>query len=219
MVKESTCQCRRCKKHQFDPWVGKIPWRRKWQPTPVFLLGKSHGQRSLVGSIGSQRVRHEWSNLAHMHTSVLLDNCHDEIYWNRNSRTCECEPLWKFCLCRCHQFQMRSWQRALIQYDLGPNKKRKWSCSFVSDSLQPADCSLPGSSVHGIFQARVLEWVAISFSRGSSQYRDQTWVSRTAGRLFTVWATREVLQKIKNRITLWLSNSTLGYFSEENLKQ
>ena len=34
----------------FDPWVGKIPWGRKWQPTPVFLPGESHGQRSLVGS-------------------------------------------------------------------------------------------------------------------------------------------------------------------------
>ena len=44
--KEFTCQCRRC---SFDPWVRKIPWRRKWQPIPVFLLGKSHGQRSLVG--------------------------------------------------------------------------------------------------------------------------------------------------------------------------
>ena len=43
--KESTCQCRRCKRHRFDPWVGKIPWRRKWQPTPVFLPGKFHGQR------------------------------------------------------------------------------------------------------------------------------------------------------------------------------
>ena len=43
--RESTCQCRR---HRFDPWVGKIPWR-KWQPTPVFLPGKSHGQRSLAG--------------------------------------------------------------------------------------------------------------------------------------------------------------------------
>ena len=42
----------------------------------------------------------------------------------------------------------------------------------------PMDCSLPGSSVHGIFQAIVLEWIAISFSRGSSQPRDQTWVSR-----------------------------------------
>ena len=47
--KESTCQCSRCKRHGFDPWVGKIPWRRKWQPTPVFLPGNFHGQRSLGG--------------------------------------------------------------------------------------------------------------------------------------------------------------------------
>ena len=44
--KEPTCQCGRC---GFDPWDGKTPWRRKWQHTPVFLPGKSHGQRSLVG--------------------------------------------------------------------------------------------------------------------------------------------------------------------------
>ena len=54
------------------------------------------------------------------------------------------------------------------------------------------DCSLPGSSVHGIFQARILEWVAISFSRRSSWPRDWTWVSHIVGRCFTVWATREV---------------------------
>ena len=52
-------------------------------------------------------------------------------------------------------------------------------------------CSPPDSSIHGIFQARVLKWVAISFSRGSSWPRDQTQVSRRAGRCFTVWATRE----------------------------
>ena len=56
------------------------------------------------------------------------------------------------------------------------------------------DCSLPGSSVHGIFQARVLEWVAIPFSRGSSWPRGQTRVSCIIGRCFTVWATREVHQ-------------------------
>ena len=50
----------------------------------------------------------------------------------------------------------------------------------------PMDCSLPGSSIHGIFQARILEWVAISFSRGSPQPRDQTWVSRTAGSFYTI---------------------------------
>ena len=46
--KEPACQCRRPKRCRFDPWVGKIPWRRAWQPTPVFLPGESHGQRSLV---------------------------------------------------------------------------------------------------------------------------------------------------------------------------
>ena len=56
----------------------------------------------------------------------------------------------------------------------------------------PMDCSLPGSSVHGIFQARVLEWVAISFSRGSSRPRDRTQVSRIVGRCFTVWATNRL---------------------------
>ena len=67
------------------------------------------------------------------------------------------------------------------------------SCPALCD---PMDCSLPGLSVHGIFQARVLEWGAISFSRGSSRPRDQTWVSRIVGRHFTVWATREAPQKI-----------------------
>ena len=47
--KESACQCKRHRRHSFDPWVGKIPWRRKWQPTPIFLPGKFHGQRSLAG--------------------------------------------------------------------------------------------------------------------------------------------------------------------------
>ena len=62
------------------------------------------------------------------------------------------------------------------------------SCPTLRD---PRDCSLPGSSVHGVFQARVLEWVAISFSRGFSPPRDRTPVSCIAGRRFTVWATRE----------------------------
>ena len=62
------------------------------------------------------------------------------------------------------------------------------SCSTLCN---PVDCSLPGSSVRGIFQARVLKWVAISFSRGSSRPRDWIWVSRIVGRRFTVWATGE----------------------------
>ena len=62
------------------------------------------------------------------------------------------------------------------------------SCSTLCD---PVDCTPPGSSVHGILQARILEWVAISFSRGSSWPRDWTQLSCTAGRHFNLWATRE----------------------------
>ena len=47
--KESACLCRRHRRHGFDHWVRKIPWRRKWWPSPIFLPGKSHGQRNLVG--------------------------------------------------------------------------------------------------------------------------------------------------------------------------
>ena len=57
------------------------------------------------------------------------------------------------------------------------------SCPTFCD---PMECSLPGSSLHGILQARILEWVAISFSRGSSQLRDRTWVSCIAGRHFNL---------------------------------
>ena len=63
--KESVCQCRRCKRPRFNPWVGRIPWRRAWQLTPVFLPGESHGQRSLAGySPEWHRVGHDWSDLA-----------------------------------------------------------------------------------------------------------------------------------------------------------
>ena len=67
----------------------------------------------------------------------------------------------------------------------------------------PMDCILPGSSVHEIFHARVLEWVAISFSRGSSWPRDRTPVSRTAGRRFTIWATREAPKYVKYITEHW----------------
>ena len=64
--------------------------------------------------------------------------------------------------------------------------------------FNPIDYSPPGSSVHGIFQARILEWVAISFSRESSQPGDRTQVSCTAGRFFTIWATREANSKAED---------------------
>ena len=72
-------------------------------------------------------------------------------------------------------------------------KKESESAQLCPTLCDPMDYSLPGSSVHEIFQAVVLEWIAISFPRGSSQPRDRTWVSRIVDRRFTVWATREAL--------------------------
>ena len=72
----------------------------------------------------------------------------------------------------------------------------------VSNSLNPMDCSLSGSSVHGILQARMLEWVTIPFSRGSSWPKDQTQVSCIAGRFLTVWATREAFCLLTDFLSL-----------------
>ena len=69
------------------------------------------------------------------------------------------------------------------------------------------DYSLPGPSIHGILQARILEWVAISFSRGSSRSRDRTWVSHIAGRCFNLWTTRGALVYSKWLTFIWLMNS------------
>ena len=65
--KESACQCRR---QGFDPWIGKIPWKKKWQPTPVFLLGESYGQRSLVGY--SPWGRKESDTTDHTHIYIYI---------------------------------------------------------------------------------------------------------------------------------------------------
>ena len=79
---------RRCR---FHPWVGKIPWRRKWQPTPVFLPGKSHGQTSLAGYSpeGCKRVRH-----------ILATKTTVYIYQSQSpSSSLLCPPLPCFCSC------------------------------------------------------------------------------------------------------------------------
>ena len=84
------------------------------------------------------------------------------------------------------------------------------SCLTLCD---PVDCSPPGSSLHGILQARILEWVAISFSRGSSWPRDQTQVSCIAGRRFNLWATREAQSPVLNPCGL---NSQIPLTSSRN---
>ena len=91
-------------------------------------------------------------------------------------------------------------------------------CVFC-DSLRPPDCSSPGSSVHGILQERILEWVVIPFCKGSSLLRDQTWVSCIEGGFFTIWATREVHVFISSYLKLCLPVSVrhlLPHFSPQS---
>ena len=74
LVVKNACQCRRCNRCRLDPWVGKSLWSRKWQPTLVFLPGKFHGQRSLMGYSlwSSKRVGHDWACTHHQETWFIL---------------------------------------------------------------------------------------------------------------------------------------------------
>ena len=89
-------------------------------------------------------------------------------------------------------------------------------CMLVAQSCltfcDPMDCSPPDLSVHGLLQARILEWVVIPFSTGSSQPRDQTWVSRIGSGSFTIWATKEAPIK-------WNSNKDVEHQGWEKLPQ
>ena len=79
----------------------------------------------------------------------------------------------------------------------------------------PMDSGPPGSSVNGILQVRTPEWVAIPFSRGSSQPRDWTWVFHITGRLFTVWATREAPHASK--VMLKILHARLKHYANQEL--
>ena len=198
-----------------------LTWRRKWQPTPVFLPGESQGQGSLVGYRLWGHTESDTTEHTCVHSSYLYFK--HEVF----------KELWILCglpLCGlpfCGLPLWPSWQRIHLQcgrpgFDPWVGKipwrrerlpipvfwpgefyglyspwgrkeldmteqlsfsvirvfpvKVKWSevaqsCLTLCD---PMDCSLPGSSVHGIFQALVLEWIAISFSRVSFWPRDRT---------------------------------------------
>ena len=88
-------------------------------------------------------------------------------------------------------------------------------CVIVTQSYptlcSPINCSPPGSSVHGILQARILEWVAMPFSRGSSQPKDRTWVSLIESRFFTIWSTWES-RKSRDVLRWWVLLLPLCYF-------
>ena len=125
--KESARQCRR---HRFNPWVRKILWRMKWQPTPVFLPGKSHGWRTLAGysSWGCKES--------------------DTTYWlnNSNSR----ERGWE-CFCSGHRLSLNP----PAQYSTSACSQlcwKSWNSHFLIKPLQPPICWVPGSLAESLYQ-------------------------------------------------------------------
>ena len=88
----------RCRKCGFDPWLGKIPWRRKWEPTPVFLPEKSHGQRSLAGCGPRGRKESDTTERAHTHTHT---HTHTHVILNHLVHNTSVRIRWSECLVNC----------------------------------------------------------------------------------------------------------------------
>ena len=173
-------------------------WRRQWHPTPVLLPGKSHGWRSLVGCSPWGREESDMTQRLHFDFSL---SCIGE--GNGNPLQCSCleNPrdggAWWAAVHGVTQSRTRL-KRLGSGGNVGEASQQYyvWCDNVVSNSCDPMDCISSGSSVHGISQASTLQWVAISFCRGSPWPRDQTQVSYItdtsciAGRFYTDWATR-----------------------------
>ena len=187
----------RHKRCEFDLWVGKIPWGRERQPNPVFLPGKFHG-------------RGAWQATIH--------GGHKESNMTEDARTSETEYL----LLKWLINYVSLFSHSVVSDSLPPHGLQnirlpcpslfpkvaqihvqwgfpesiffvygffaQWCPLFVTPRTAASQAPLS----MGILQARILEWIAIPFSRGTSRPRGRNWVSCLAGSLLTVWATREV---------------------------
>ena len=153
---------------RLHPWAGRIPWRSKWPPTPVFLLGESHGQRSPSGYRPWGRKESDRTEQLSTHACMRTHPSHgrkatgntqgtrDNVARFPGKHHLAGHPPWALkrevdgcCVCE--------------------------SCSVMPDSLR----------LHGILQARILEWVAFPFSRVPSQLRNRPGVSCIAGGFLT----------------------------------
>ena len=161
-----------------------VPVAEHCPPEPPQETLKHSSVSVSVGSLAPVRTRFLWALWASLAERGLILNASLPLLLSH----------WGFCFALGHGVSPHS-RSSTAQLPL--HKLHLWllDCKVVSNSLRPHDCSLPGSSVHEISQARVLEWVAISFSRGFFPPRDRTWVSSIAGRCFTVWATNNLPQK------------------------
>ena len=112
--KESTCQC------EFHPWVGKLPWRRKWQPTPVFLPGEFHGQKSLVGPCDHTEV----DMIEHTYTSFLfptVSNPKVSLVWGQSLPSSSVGPvITSLCTESIHIYYFLNWLGNIIFFRKSP---------------------------------------------------------------------------------------------------
>ena len=148
LVAQTVKNLLQCRRRVFHSWVRKIPWRRKWQPTPVFLPENPMDRGAWWATVHG--VTKSQTQLS-MHTCTRVAELKNWIYGH--------------------------W----IAIKTNSESEVTQSCPTLCDP-----------SIYGVFQARVLEWGTISFSRRSSRPRDWTQVSCIAGRHFTIWATREI---------------------------
>ena len=116
-----------------------------------------------------------------------------DLLWNEPVRSLYHVYIWYVYICNIHRSIYSTYN--FKQFSLNNSLNKSEVTQLCPTLCNPVDCSLPGSSVHGIFQAIVLEWIVISFSRGSSRPKDRTQVSCIVDRRFTAWATREVLKQ------------------------
>ena len=146
--------------------MGKIPWRREWLPTPVFLPGEFHGQRSLVGYSTGVRVRHSWVT----NTFTLSALRPYYLKWGPRSQGSTSPGNFKWRLLG----PPRVSESEFCTQSVCMRAKSLQSCPTLCNLT---DCSPQGFSVHGILQARILEWVVMPFSKGPSKPRDWTLIS------------------------------------------
>jgi len=159
------------------PHSSTLAWKIPWTEEPGRLQ-----------SMGSLRVGYDWATSFHFSFPCIGEG-------NGNPLQCSCLE---------NPRDGGAWWAALYGVTQSRTRLKRLSSSssrgnkivnnlevLVTQSCPARDCSSPDSSIHGILQARILEWVAIPFSRRSSWPRDWTWVSCIVGRFFTIWATRE----------------------------
>ena len=175
--KERTCACRRLQRFSFDPWLGKIPWRRKWHSSAVFLHGKFHGQRSLVGYS-------PWG-LKESDMSARLSRCENRDNTMQKMNPNVNQELWVIKNKQNHK-QNKLFSHKICTQKVTSPCPHALLLSCVRLFVTPCTVACQAPLSMGIFQAKILEWVAMPSSRGSSQSRDQIQVFCIADGVFTI---------------------------------